>query len=888
MADFSQAPPSRIFLSYRREDAGYAAGWLFDRLADHFGAPEVFRDVESIGPGEDFAEKIGSGVRSSKVLLAVIGSRWLTAINSNGIRRIDDPGDFVRLEIETALACAIPVIPILVDRAQMPATVELPTTLRRLARRNAIELSHGTFGSDLARLVRALDRILEHPHAEPQAGSESFEPRGSRRRSRAYPARQVAGYGRHVGDISDRVTLNIHPAIPLPADAPGDLSDEFPLYVPRDIDVDVRDWIRRRQSDGGLLLIAGPAAAGKTRLLSEALRAELPDWQLLRPTGSQVNGLVRAKADLSRSVLWLNELQAFFVGEPLLAATVEALLAGDHGPVILAATIRDDEYDRLLGITTVEAREMSMNTTAILRMPAPWSGRSVGTERAVRFDLPARLSAAELTRASAAAVRDPRLRIAVQYAQDGNVIPALSCAPELIQRWRGHGNRAGQALVTGAVIARRCGYPEPIPQTTMEAVALAQLSAHEAAPDSPDWITSALEWAQRPIIGSDQITAIRAVRTKPGAVDGYRVSDILLQASEDMAYPDIESLLAQEPTWRIVLDRAPQPAAAEIALSAYKSGMLSIASDAWHAAANDGDGVAARHLGLLYWDQHDDVQAESWLRRAAELNAPGATISLAVWLWHHDRAAEAEQVATRAARLGDADAMAALGRYARDPEQWTRRAAELGSVVAMANLAYQLARLGDHAEAERWALKAAQSGLPGAMDNLGVIYEHQVDNAKALEWYRKGAERAYADAIANPSRLRPYRGEAADDGIANAMLHLAEFLSKIESHTDATTWYRRGAEIGDSRAAAALAAEFDRTGDRAAAIRWREKAAALARANLKRNATSLRAAYGLSANLRHIAIMIAHADDLAAKGQLHEAKAWYREAENFSEAAKSS
>jgi TPR repeat protein len=887
MTDVNQIPPSRIFLSYRREDAGYAAGWLFDRLADHFGVSEVFKDIESIAPGEDFAEKIGAGVRSCTVLLAVIGSRWLKIVKSDGTRRIDDPGDFVRLEIETALECEIPVIPLLVDGALMPAAIELPTALRLLARRNAIEINAGTFGSDFARLRRALDRILEHSHAGERAGKASSEARRSPHRNQVRSQMHVIGYGRRVRDVSDRVTLNIHPAIPLPADAPPDLSDELPLYVRRDIDTDVRDWIRRRQTSGGLLLIVGPAAAGKTRLLSEALMAELPEWQLLRPTAPQVNEFVQAKTDLSRSVLWLNELQGFFVGEPLLATTVESLLAGDHGPVMLAATIRDDEYDWLLGITTADAREMNMNTTAILRIPALWSGRSTGTERAVRFDLPARLSAAELTRASAAAARDPRLRIAVTYAQDGDVIPALACAPELIRRWRGHGDRPGQALVTGAVVARRCGYPEPIPQATIAVVALAHLSAHEAAPDNPDWITSALEWAQKPVVGSGQIAAIRAVRTRPGAIDGYRVSDILLQASQDEADPDIESMLTQEAIWRIVLDHAPKTAAAEIALSAYRSGMQSVARDVWHLAAGDGDGVAARHLGLLYWDQHDDRQAENWLRRAAELQAPGANVSLAVWLWHHDRTVEAKQVATRAARFGDTGAMAALGRYTRDRRQWTRKAAELGSVVAMANLAYQLARHGDYSEAEQWALKAAQAGLPGAMDTLGLIYEYQADNVAALQWYQKGAERGYADALANPSKLHPYRGEAADDGIANSMLHLAELLSKTENHSEANTWYRRGAEIGDSRAAAALAAKCDSVGDAVAAIRWREQSATMARTNLERNRTSLRAAYGPSAIQRHVAIMIAHADDLAAHGRLLEAQTWYAQAENFSAASES-
>lgn len=78
---------NRIFVSYRRDDTTYRAGWLFDRIVDQFGAGQIFKDVDSIGPGEDFAEKIQSAVRSCSVLLAVIGGNWLTATGPDGRRR---------------------------------------------------------------------------------------------------------------------------------------------------------------------------------------------------------------------------------------------------------------------------------------------------------------------------------------------------------------------------------------------------------------------------------------------------------------------------------------------------------------------------------------------------------------------------------------------------------------------------------------------------------------------------------------------------------------------------------------------------------------------------------------------------------------------------------
>jgi len=96
--------PGRIFMTYRREDTAYPAAWLFDRLAGHFGRDQVFKDIDSIELGDDFVEVITAAVGSCDALLALIGDRWLSSTDRDGQRRLDDPGDFVRLEIEAALA----------------------------------------------------------------------------------------------------------------------------------------------------------------------------------------------------------------------------------------------------------------------------------------------------------------------------------------------------------------------------------------------------------------------------------------------------------------------------------------------------------------------------------------------------------------------------------------------------------------------------------------------------------------------------------------------------------------------------------------------------------------------------------------------------------------
>jgi TIR domain len=150
----------RIFISYRREETAYPAGWLYERLADRFGGGQVFKDVDSIQLGDDFVEVITSAVGSCDVLLALIGEEWLTITDAHGKRRLDNPDDFVRLEIEAALTRKVRVIPILVDGARMPREDELPDSLATLVRRQALELSPARFDFDTSRLLKVLDATL--------------------------------------------------------------------------------------------------------------------------------------------------------------------------------------------------------------------------------------------------------------------------------------------------------------------------------------------------------------------------------------------------------------------------------------------------------------------------------------------------------------------------------------------------------------------------------------------------------------------------------------------------------------------------------------------------------------------------------------------------------
>jgi TIR domain len=167
MADSTAPSAGRVFISYRREETAYAAGWLFHRLVDRFGRGQIFKDIDSIQLGDDFVEVITAAVGSCDVLLALIGDRWLTITDERGRARLDDPDDFVRLEIEAALTRNVRVIPILVEGARMPRPDQLPASLAKLVRRHALKLSPGRFEFDIGRLHQVLDSILADVHAQP-------------------------------------------------------------------------------------------------------------------------------------------------------------------------------------------------------------------------------------------------------------------------------------------------------------------------------------------------------------------------------------------------------------------------------------------------------------------------------------------------------------------------------------------------------------------------------------------------------------------------------------------------------------------------------------------------------------------------------------------------
>jgi len=180
---------SGIFVSYRREDAAGHAGRLFDRLVSHFGRDRIFMDVDAIEPGQDFVTVIENAVGSCEILIAVIGKDWLSSTGRT-TGRLNNPNDFVRLEIGTALSRDVRVIPVLVERASMPKPEDLPEDLVKLTRRNAVELSDLRWQTDVEQLISVMERVLAQ-REEARLDEAARQAEAERQRQKALEAKRL-------------------------------------------------------------------------------------------------------------------------------------------------------------------------------------------------------------------------------------------------------------------------------------------------------------------------------------------------------------------------------------------------------------------------------------------------------------------------------------------------------------------------------------------------------------------------------------------------------------------------------------------------------------------------------------------------------------------------
>ncbi len=218
----------QIFISYRRKGTDIHAGRLYDSLRrgegdiPGFAADQIFMDIDTLRPGDDFRDVIREHVAKCDVLLAVIGEQWVKARGKGRQRRLDDPGDYVRLEIEAALERKIPVVPVLMYGATMPSEEDLPESLVPLVYREASELEHRSWPDDVSRLLRSL-KERESAKAKPS------RPRARRTAERGGTAKRKTA----TGTKAKPSTRSSAKKTKSPTPAPKTPSREATIVLPR-------------------------------------------------------------------------------------------------------------------------------------------------------------------------------------------------------------------------------------------------------------------------------------------------------------------------------------------------------------------------------------------------------------------------------------------------------------------------------------------------------------------------------------------------------------------------------------------------------------------------------------------------------------------------------
>ena len=226
----------RIFISYRRDDSQGFARSIHDRLAQHFGPDAVFRDINDIEPGRPWAEAIDHALASCDVFVLLIGRRWLEATDDEGNRRLDDPEDRHRREIETAVNRRVRIFVALMEDAHMPRRKELPQWspgdeprgLQLVPALHALRIADHAFDYGIEELVTNIERATEQTHTREEP-TQQLTAEGRRRE-----AEELAGVEeeqeekKHAAEERAEVTTDGEPAPTQPAERPPTVPVEPP------------------------------------------------------------------------------------------------------------------------------------------------------------------------------------------------------------------------------------------------------------------------------------------------------------------------------------------------------------------------------------------------------------------------------------------------------------------------------------------------------------------------------------------------------------------------------------------------------------------------------------------------------------------------------------
>lgn len=561
-----------IFVNYRTADTRFGAAATYELLASRFGEERIFLDNQSMGPGSIYPQRIREALESARVLLVLIGPRWLAADpRSPGRLLIHRENDWVRREIRTAFGRGVTVVPVLLDGARLPDPAVLPEDVVPLVYRQAMEVRHRHLGADIRKLADIVDDLLAAPVV-------------------------TSGRWRRVREVDDPVPLGVHPSPVRRAPttvAAGDPSLRVPAYVPRDA-ADRLAWALTATS---FVLVVGDATAGKSRLAYEVVRERLPQHWLVDP--NRPTELAEALAWARQAgdcVVWLDDLERYLGPDGL---TVQ-MVTGLNRRVVLLGTIRSQEHAQLSPRWERVADEPGRQRSRL--------GRDV-VRLAYEIRLSRRWSEGETHRASASA--DPRVVEAARHADEFGIAEFLAAGPQLLSEWRdawspGHHPRAA-ALVAAAVDVCRAGVRRGVGVGLLRRLHGQYLAGRGGDVLRPESFDEALGWATETLHATSSLLV-------PAGRGRYRPFGYLIDAVE--ADPDQSDV--HEATWSALIARLPATDCWHIGEAAYARRLLDVAQSAYQRAADAGNRPAELRIADCVGESGRRADAVATLRRVID------------------------------------------------------------------------------------------------------------------------------------------------------------------------------------------------------------------------------------------------------------------------------
>jgi len=878
----------QIFIVYRPDDASSEAGRVYDRLSTHCAQNRISMDANAapeINPAEPGPK---DGNPSCDVLIAIIGKRWLDASDEEGKRRLDDPEDFVRTEIGTALKRGIRVIPVLVEGALMPRSGELPDELKALVRRRAINVSPDQFLDDLEQLTGAVQRALKTVRTQDRRDRQEQAPVDIARRAQtdreplqAGPREQeaVRREPRHEeqASLNAEQQLLVHQErqqtdqgakegleaarrhqVLQPAEAePPPPAPSIPVRFPTRWSQQVSKPEEAKPSSGQPNLDTEPLTAAKP-----------PGDQTLQGTNAG-SGAPSSPDGNARNVH--RSLKGLAVGKSTTATSLPPepvkppiqVVKEDPDPAETGATTHP-MLRRPLVATGIAAAVLLLGMTLFFEARRPPSV-SVGPTPPSTPPPPA------ITDNSTNTTNTVPTKIISTPAPDvKNPMPAvIQVAPSPTEA-------AGEAA------------PSPLPAVSQAAPSPTAVAAEKTLPGPVPAVSQA---ASSPAVAVDQPSpgpapavspvapgpAPLANETTPGPTPAANgVSPGLLPALSEAApgstpagaeglgearpYLDAKDYATALPLLLKAADAGDTESMNQLGeLYCYSRGVpqdYGRAYELYSKAAEAGNAAAMTNLGGLYekgWGRPQDyTQARLWYQKAGEAGDAEGMYSLA-WLYRKGWGGAQDYTQAR---------------------QWFQKAAEAGNAPAMYNLGglYRNGQGGarDYAQARLWFQKAAEAGNAPAMVNLGVLYRNGEggprDYAQARQWFQKAAEAGnaygmsslgelYRNGEGGPrdyARARQWFQKAAEDGNADAMANLGYLYHNgwgvRQDYVQARQWYQKAAAAGNTAAMYNLGVLY-RNGqgvarDYAQAREWYQQAAGSGNADAKQALSKLPAKPG--------------------------------------------